>query len=93
MEATGTGAAPRQQIVNYADDFVILDAGAGPTKPCRAADMMAKLKLTVNEKKTRTCSMPAEHFDFLGYTFGRLYSRRRVSSAGTPARRSASGAW
>ena len=35
---------------------------------------MAKLKLTVNEDKTRTCRMPDEKFDFLGYTFGRLYS-------------------
>jgi len=38
--------------------------------------IMGKLKLTVNEEKTRICSVPAEHFDFLGYTFGRLYSPR-----------------
>jgi hypothetical protein len=37
---------------------------------------MGKLKLTVNEEKTRICAVPAEHFDFLGYTFGRLYSPR-----------------
>ena len=35
---------------------------------------MGKLWLTVNEEKTRVCSVPADHFDFLGYTFGRLYS-------------------
>ena len=35
---------------------------------------MTKLKLTVNEDKTRTCRIPEEWFDFLGYTFGRLYS-------------------
>ena len=33
-------------------------------------DMMSKLKLTVNETKTRVCSLPEEKFDFLGYTFG-----------------------
>lgn len=36
--------------------------------------IMGKLKLTVNEKKTRICRLPEETFNFLGYTFGRLYS-------------------
>ena len=36
--------------------------------------MMIKLKLTVNEKKTRVCKLPEEKFDFLGYTIGRYYS-------------------
>ena len=35
-------------------------------------DMMGKLRLTVNENKTRVCSLPEEKFDFLGYTFGRV---------------------
>jgi len=35
---------------------------------------MSKLKLTVNETKTRVCKLPKEKFDFLGYTFGRCYS-------------------
>jgi RNA-directed DNA polymerase len=35
---------------------------------------MARLKLTVNEEKTRLCHLPEERFDFLGYTFGRCYS-------------------
>jgi len=39
--------------------------------------MMSKLKLTVNETKTRVCYLPEEKFDFLGYTFGRCYSMRR----------------
>jgi hypothetical protein len=36
--------------------------------------IMTKLKLTVNETKTRVCKLPEEKFDFLGYTFGRCYS-------------------
>ena len=36
--------------------------------------MMSKLKLTVNDTKTRVCKLPEEKFDFLGYTFGRCYS-------------------
>ncbi len=38
--------------------------------------MMQKLKLTVNETKTHVCRLPTESFQFLGYTFGRLYSPR-----------------
>ena len=37
---------------------------------------MGKLKLTVNEDKTRICTVPEGKFDFLGYTFGRMYSPR-----------------
>jgi hypothetical protein len=33
--------------------------------------MMAKLKLTVNERKTRLCRVPADSFDFLGYTIAK----------------------
>ena len=36
-------------------------------------DMLARLKLTVNEAKTRRCQSPDEPFDFLGYTIGRCY--------------------
>ena len=36
---------------------------------------MGKLKLTVNEEKTRICKVPEGQFDFLGYTFGRMYSK------------------
>src|SRR5882762_8503903 len=36
--------------------------------------IMGKLKLTVNEEKTRICTVPDGEFDFLGYTFGRMYS-------------------
>jgi retron-type reverse transcriptase len=39
----------------------------------RMRDIMTKLKLTVNETKTRVCKLPEEEFDFLGYTFGRCY--------------------
>jgi RNA-directed DNA polymerase len=35
---------------------------------------MSRLKLTVNESKTRVCRLPEEKFDLLGYTFGRCYS-------------------
>ena len=37
---------------------------------------MGKLKLTVSEEKTRICRVPEGEFDFLGYTFGRMFSAR-----------------
>ena len=37
-------------------------------------EIMGQLQLTVNEEKTRICKVPAERFDFLGFTFGRMYS-------------------
>ena len=39
-------------------------------------EIMGRLKLTVNEEKTHLCQIPRERFDFLGYTFGRCYSRK-----------------
>jgi RNA-directed DNA polymerase len=41
---------------------------------------MSKLKLTVNETKTRSCRLPDESFDFLGYTLGRNYDCRTGES-------------
>src|SRR5690242_21765389 len=37
---------------------------------------MGRLKLTVNQEKTRICTVPDGAFDFLGYAFGRMYSAR-----------------
>ena len=65
------------QIVNYADDLVILcKRGKADEAQLRMREIMGKLKLTVNEEKTRVCKVPAERFDFLGFTFGRMYSMR-----------------
>jgi hypothetical protein len=63
-------------IVNYADDFVICCRGTGATALETMRRMMGKLRLTVNETKTRLCRVPDESFDFLGYTFGKNYSPR-----------------
>ena len=64
------------KIVTYADDLVILcRRGMAEDALVRMRDLMGKLKLAVNEEKTRICTVPQGHFDFLGYTFGRMYSR------------------
>lgn len=64
-------------IVTYADDLVILcRRGKADEASSWMRKIMEKLKLTVNEEKTRICRIPEESFDFLGYTFGRLYSQK-----------------
>ena len=63
------------RIVTYADDLVILcRKGRAEEALQQLRAIMGKLKLTVNEEKTRICRIPEGEFDFLGYTFGRLYS-------------------
>jgi RNA-directed DNA polymerase len=65
------------RIVTYADDLVILcRKGKADEALQRLRDVMGRLKLTVNEEKTRLCKVPEGEFDFLGYTFGRMYSAR-----------------
>jgi RNA-directed DNA polymerase len=64
------------RIVTYADDLVILcRRGKAEEALQRMREIMARLKLAVNEEKTRICKVPESEFDFLGYTFGRMYKR------------------
>ena len=63
------------RLVNYADDLVILcRRGSAENALHHLRVIMGMLKLTVNEEKTRICTVPDGEFDFLGYTFGRMYS-------------------
>jgi RNA-directed DNA polymerase len=65
------------RIVTYADDLVILcRKGKAAEALARLRELMGKLKLTVNEEKTRICKVPEGEFTFLGYSFGRMYSPR-----------------
>jgi len=65
------------RIVTYADDLVILcKRGKAEEALIRLRELMSRLKLTVNEEKTRICAVPEGEFDFLGYTFGRMYSAK-----------------
>jgi group II intron reverse transcriptase/maturase len=65
------------RIVTYADDLVILcRKGKAEEALLHLRRLMGKLKLMVNEEKTRICKMPEGEFNFLGYSFGRMYSAR-----------------
>jgi RNA-directed DNA polymerase len=63
------------RLITYADDLVILCRRGNAQKALHhLRAITSKLKLTVNEEKTRICRVPEGEFDFLGYTFGRMYS-------------------
>lgn len=73
----GLGQRLGSRLVTYADDLVILcEKGKAEAALHHMRRIMEKLKLTVNEEKTRICKVPDEMFDFLGYTFGRIYSSK-----------------
>jgi group II intron reverse transcriptase/maturase len=72
------------EVVNYADDLVILcPKGRGERAMQAMRQLMGKLGLTVNEKKTRLVKLPCAHFDFLGYTIGRYYGKEGKPYWGT----------
>jgi RNA-directed DNA polymerase len=67
---TGKGDAWKAQVINYADDFVILSRGHAAEALAWTDATMARLGLTLNRTKTRLCEARTERFDFLGYSFG-----------------------
>jgi hypothetical protein len=67
-------------IVNYADDLVICCRGNAEEALAAMRETMRKLKLTVNETKTRVCRLPEEKFDFLGYSVLQKYTGKEVAS-------------
>lgn len=80
----------KARIVNYADDFVICCRGNAVEALQTMRQLMGRLRLTVNEEKTHYCRVPRQHFDFLGYTFGRCYSLKsgRAYLSAKPSRKS-----
>ena len=80
----------------YADDLVILcRRGKAEAALQRLREIMGKLKLTVNEEKTRICKAPEGEFDFLVYTIGRMFSARTGETriGYRPSKKLPSSAW
>jgi RNA-directed DNA polymerase len=57
-------------VCSYADDLVILCRGTAEQALTVTRDLMRRLKLELNEEKTRIVDARKVPFDFLGYTFG-----------------------
>ena len=66
----------QSRLVVYADDFVILCRSAAHEAKAQMVRLMEKLRLKVNEEKTRVCRVPEEPLEFLGYVLGRCYSAK-----------------
>jgi RNA-directed DNA polymerase len=68
----------RARIINYADDLVILcrDSFGAETALKSLRWIVERLGLKLNEQKTHLRHAREESFDFLGYTFGPMVSRR-----------------
>ena len=66
------------RIINYADDLVILCRSRfGAESALKALRwIVERLGLRLNDQKTHLRDAKEEHFDFLGYTFGPMVSRR-----------------
>jgi RNA-directed DNA polymerase len=78
------------RVVNYADDLVICcRPGSGPAAMATFRNLITRLGLTVNERKTRLATLPEESFDFLGYTVGRFHGKGGRPYVGTrPSKKS-----
>lgn len=74
---SGCGEAFRARLINYADDFVILSRGHAAEAMAWTAEVMTRLGLTLNAVKTELRDARKEHFDFLGYTFGPYFHRKK----------------
>jgi len=66
----GKGRQFRAEIINYADDFVILSRGNAAEVLEWTRRVMERIGLTLNPAKTQWVQARTERFDFLGYTFG-----------------------
>jgi RNA-directed DNA polymerase len=66
------------RIINYADDLVILCRSrfGAETALKSLRWIVERLGLRLNEQKTHLRNAREEQFDFLGYTFGQMVSRR-----------------
>src|SRR5438477_4811838 len=89
---TGRGEVFHAQVVNYADDFVILSRGCAAEALNWTRGVMTRIGLTLNEAKTSIKQARRERFDFLGYTFGphRLRKDGHVYLGASPSKKSVS---
>ncbi len=66
----------RAQVVTYADDFVILSRGKANQALQWTSTVMEQLGLKLNQDKTVVRDAYKGSFDFLGYTFGRIWFKK-----------------
>jgi len=89
---TGQDEILQAQVVNYADDFVILSRRCAAEALNWTRNVMTRIGLTLNETKTSIKKARTERFDFLGYTFGphRFRKTGRLYLGASPSKKSVS---
>ena len=71
-KASGHARRYCSEIVNYADDFCVVGKAPAADMLVAVKRLMDRLKLPVNEQKTRCLRCPEEPIDFLGHRIGRM---------------------
>lgn len=69
---------PNVQLVRYADDLVLLTDRDARWAIDRLREILAGLELELNEEKSRVVDAEKETFDFLGFTFRRVWNRDKT---------------
>lgn len=70
-------SGPNVQLVRYADDLVLLTDKDAGWAMARLEEILGRLDLRLNAKKSRVVDAEEEPFDFLGFTFRRNWNRDR----------------
>jgi RNA-directed DNA polymerase len=66
---------PNVQLVRYADDLVLLTDKDARWAMDRLREILNRLDLKLNEEKSRVVDIEEETFDFLGFTYRRVWNR------------------
>lgn len=69
---------PNVQLVRYADDLVLLTDKDARWALERLREILGRLELELNEEKSRVVDAEKESFDFLGFTFKRVWNREKT---------------
>lgn len=69
---------PNVQLVRYADDLVLLTNRDARWAMKRLREILARLDLLLNEEKSRVVDAEKETFDFLGFTYRRVWNREHT---------------
>lgn len=68
---------PDVHLVRYADDLVLLTGRNAQWAMDRLCEILARLDLELNQEKSRIVDAEKEPFDFLGFTFRRVWDAKR----------------
>lgn len=68
---------PDVHLVRYADDLVLLTGRDAQWAMDRLREILERLDLELNQEKSRIVDATKESFDFLGFTFWRVWDAKR----------------